>query len=113
MAKVTLMGRDFDVEPYKIKQMRKAAPFIDTINTTTGAMSTIGGLVDAASAFCAVLSIGLVRLDETLTPDALEDMIGFGDLPALRDAFTAILQESGMASAGEAPAPVSEQVAGA
>lgn len=112
MAKVTIMGRDLEVAPYKIASMRKAAPFIDRINATAGAMTTLEGLTNAAGDLCAVLAIGLVKIDPTLTAEKLEEELGIEDLAALRGAFTAILQESGM-QAGERPAPSAPEPAGA
>lgn len=112
MAKLTILGRDFEIAPYKLASMRRAAPFIDRINATAGSMTTLEGLTNAAGDFIAVLSIGLVKLDPELTPEMLEEELGIGDLAVMRDAFTAVMKESGLA-AGEVPAPVASEAAGA
>jgi hypothetical protein len=105
MAKVTLMGREFDIAPYKIGQLRKAAPIIDRMNARVAGLASVSGMVEAAADMIDFLWIGLVRLDPTITLDQLNDEIGMGDLPAIRDAVLAVMTESGLKS-GEAKAPV-------
>lgn len=105
MARLELGGRAYDIAPYKLGALRRAAPAIDRINANAGSLGTIAGMTDSTADIVAVLSIGLQKLDPALTPEALEEMVGFDDLPALRDAFMALLSESGMRAAGEAPAP--------
>lgn len=108
MATFDLLGRTFDVAPYKLGAMRRAAPYIDRMNAAAAGLPTIEGMADAAADLCGFLSIGLVKIDSALTSEGLEDMVGLGDLPALRNAFTAILNDSGLKT-GEAPAaPVAE-----
>jgi hypothetical protein len=104
MVAITLMGRDFDVAPYKIGAMRKAAPYITRINETAGSLSTIDGAVEVAGDMIGFLSIGLVKIDPTLTPEYLEEQIGMGDLVELQAAATAVISASGLRP-GEAPAP--------
>jgi hypothetical protein len=105
MARLEIGGRAFEIAPYKLGALRRAAPYIDRINANAGALGTIEGMTDSTADIVAVLSIGLQKLDPALTPEALEEMVGFDDLPALRDAFVDVLRESGMRAAGEAPAP--------
>jgi hypothetical protein len=115
MAKVTILGREIEVAPYMIEDMELAAPFIDTINETSGAMTGMTGLTKVAGDLCAVLSIGLLKVDPTLTPDFLKSHLGLGDLVVMRDGFTAVMKVSGMQQSGEATAPVSalQEAAGA
>lgn len=115
MAKVTILGREIEIAPYMIDSMELAAPFIDNINATAGSMTGLTGLTKAAGDFCAVLSIGLMKTDATLTTDFLKSSLGLGDLVAMRESFVAIMQESGMQQSGEATAPVSalQEAAGA
>lgn len=107
MARLEIGGRSFEIAPYKLGSLRKAAPFIDRINASAGSLSTIEGMTDSTADILAVLSIGLQKLDPALTVEALEEMVGFDDLDVLREAFVAVLHEAGMKSAGEAKAPVS------
>jgi hypothetical protein len=113
MARLETGGRAFDIAPYKLGALRRAAPFIDRINAAASSLSTIEGMIDSTADIVAVLSIGLQKIDPALTPEALEEMVGFDDLPALRDAFIAVLRESGMHAAGEAPAPAPADAEGA
>jgi hypothetical protein len=112
MARIAIGGRDFDVAPYKLAQLRQAAPYIDRINATAGALTTVEGMTASACDFLGVLSIGLMRIDPALTLDALEDMVGLSDIASLRDGFMAVLVESGMI-AGEAEVPVPADMTGA
>lgn len=113
MARLEIGGRAFDVAPYKLGSLRKAASHIDRINAAAGSLGTIAGMIDSTADIVAVLAIGLQKIDPTLTSDALEEMVGFDDLPALRDAFVTVLRESGMHAAGESPAPSPADAAGA
>ena len=112
MARVIISGRAFDLAPYKLAQLRQAAPFIDRINASQGALTSVEGMVSAAGDFLGVLAVGLARIDPSLTLTVLEEMIGLDDVPALRDGFMEVLQESGMI-AGEAPAPIAAEAVGA
>lgn len=105
MAKLIIGGQTYDIAPYKLGAMRKAAPHIDRVNATAGALTSIEGVIESVGELLAVLSIGLVKIDPALTPEHLEEEIfGLGDAPAVREAFQAVLLESGML-AGEATAP--------
>ena len=113
MARLEIGGRAFDIAPYKLGALRRAAPAIDRINEAAGSLVTIEGMIRSTADIVEVLSIGLQKIDPTLTPEALEEMVGFDDLPALRDAFVAVLRESGMRGAGEAQAPAPADAEGA
>jgi len=109
MAKIMIGGRAFELAPYKLAQLRQAAPYIDRINATAGALTTVEGMTEAACDFVGVLAIGLGKIDPALTPEALEEMIGLADIGALRDGFMEVLTESGMiAGEAAAPAPVAD-----
>jgi len=112
MARVVISGRAFDLAPYKLAHLRQAAPFIDRINATQGALTSVEGMVGSAADFLGVLAVGLTRIDPALTLDALQEMVGLSDITALRDGFMEVLVESGMI-AGEAAAPVPADATGA
>lgn len=105
MAKLTIAGREYDIAPYKLGDLRKAAPAIDRINATAGAITTIEGMAESSADLLAVLSIGLRKINDTLTPEYLEEIVGFDELPAISAAFSDLLAESGFKPAGEAKAP--------
>jgi hypothetical protein len=107
MAKITLDGREFDIAPYKLGSLRKAAPIIDRINATMAKLDSMEGMAQSASDLAAVLSIGLVKIDPALTPEGLDDLVGFDDLPAMLACFTEIMEQSGLTQ-GEATAPAPE-----
>lgn len=114
MATLVLGGRSFEIAPYKLGSLRKAAPHIDAINASIRAAEasakdeadlSIAGMFEDTEHVVAVLAIGLQKIDPDLTPEALDDMIGPSDMPALAAALRDILAESGLAPKGEAKAP--------
>jgi len=105
MAKVTLMGRHFDVAPYMIAQLEEAAPFIDAINAAPGSVTTVTGGVKATVDLIGFLAVGLSRLDPEMTAEHIKAHVGFGDIAVMQQAFTDILADSGMGAKGEAQAP--------
>ena len=111
MATLTIEGRSFEIAPYKLGALRKAAPHIDAINAALGSLDTLEGMMDNMEHVVGVLSIGLAKIDPALTPDALADIVGIEDMKALGDALRDILQESGLAPKGEATAPTAPAVA--
>lgn len=113
MAKLDIMGRSFEIAPYKLGALRKAAPHIDAINNTAGALTTVAGMVESQQHTLAVLLIGLQKIDPSITAEMLDEEVGIEDIPALIEAFRQIMQESGLSPKGEAPAPVALEAAGA
>lgn len=127
MATIVIGGQSYEIAPYKLGALRKAAPHIDAINASVKSLQdaavesaptevsggddpenddfTIVGMFENTEHIVAVLAIGLQKIDPTLTPEALEDMIGINDMPALAVALRDILAESGLAPKGEAMAP--------
>lgn len=113
MATLVIEGRSFEIAPYKLGALRKAAPHIDAINAGSS-IETIEGMIENAEHIVAILAIGLQKVDASLTPEALDDMIGASDLPALGAALSAVLAEAGLAQKGEAQAPAAQtEAAGA
>lgn len=105
MTKITLDGREFDIAPYKLGALRKAAPILDRINAASGSLDSMEVMVDSSADIIEVLVIGLAKIDPALTVDAILDMVGFGELPMIQRAFVELMQESGLAPKGEATAP--------
>ena len=104
MVAITLLGETHEVPPYKLKQLRRAAPLIENVNATLGSLSTLSGGVQVMDDLTAFVAIGLEKIRADLSFQALEDKIGMEDLPDLQSAFRDILQASGFKS-GEAKAP--------
>jgi hypothetical protein len=79
MATLTIGGRSFEIAPYKLGALRQAAPHIDAINAAAS-IETIEGLMENAEHIVAILGIGLRKIDASLTPEALDDLIGADDM---------------------------------
>lgn len=111
---VKIGDRAFEVAvPYKLRQIEAAAPFIDEINAAAREVET--SMVGMSRSFRAMLGAilpGIVKADPSVTLDMLIDEFDPGEWQALRAAFDAIFNRSGIAS-GEAPAPAPAEPAAA
>lgn len=108
MATLDILGRSFEIAPYKLGPLKRAARHIDAVNKAAaeGAdIDSLEGLLAPVDDVIAVVSIGLVKIDPELTPEYLSEELGIEDLPKLSLAMRQILAESGMRSVGEAQAP--------
>jgi hypothetical protein len=113
MAKITILGRDFDLAPYKLGKLRRAAPFIDSIQRRSTAPGELSDVLESAFDLVNVLSIGLVEIDPTLTPEYLEENLSMEEFVAMQAAFLEVTRESGLQSKGEVTAPPADKPAGA
>lgn len=105
MAKIHILGRDFAIAPYKLGELRRAAPFIDNIQRKTDGSGSLSDLMDSAVDLLNVLSIGLVKVDPMLTPDYLEANVSMDEFVGLQTAFVDLSEESGLQRKGEVTAP--------
>jgi hypothetical protein len=103
VARLTLGGADYDIRPYKLREVRLAAPHIDRVIARARAGDAgLEAMTAAALDMLAALAVGMTGV----TAENLEASMAVADLPAVRDAFNAMLQEAGFTAAGEAqPAP--------
>lgn len=113
MATIHILGRDFTIAPYKLGELRRAAPYIDNIQRKADGAASLADLMDSAVDLLNVLSIGLVKVDPILTPDYLEANVSMDEFVGLQAAFLALSEESGLKRVGEAPAPPEPAPAGA
>ena len=105
----------YEVRPFRLRELRLAAPFIDRAEQRRQAGG--GGfelITESAYDMLCVLALGL----DGVSADALEAELGVEDLPALREAFAAVLAEAGFKPVGEetpaaAPAAPSPTASGA
>jgi hypothetical protein len=111
MVAITLLGETIEVAPYKLKQLRRAAPLIEKVNATLGSLSTLSGGIEVMDSLTAFVAIGAEKVRADFTFAALEDKIGMEDMPALQNAFRDILTASGF-KAGEAKAPAGTEATG-
>lgn len=103
MATITIKGRAFELAPYMIGSMRRAAPFVDRINARAGTLATLEHIFENGRDLCEVVAIGLGKIEPAMTADAIEDQLGFEDMMALAQAYKEIMREAGFAPKGDAP----------
>jgi len=113
MANIHVLGRDFAIAPYKLGELRRAAPFIDNIQRKTDGSGSLSDLMDSALDLLNVLSIGLVKIDPVLTADYLEANVSMDEFVGLQTAFLELSEESGLKRKGEATAPTEMASVGA
>ncbi|MDB5582926.1 MAG: hypothetical protein JWR80_8102 [Bradyrhizobium sp.] len=117
MATLIIGGRSFEIAPYAIGRLRRAAPHIDALNAlaATGRAPEAGGvtgLLENTGHIVAILAIGLERVDPSLTAGALGCMIGPDDMAGLGFALGEILAESGLGPKEEGEGSISTDPAG-
>ncbi len=88
---IALGGRDFEVRPLKLGQLRHLLDALDDMTGTSG-----GALIEAAAK---VVTAGLAPARPELTPDAVLDLEA--TLEELNAAVAAILRIAGLTPAGE------------
>lgn len=108
MATVTLWGERFEITPFRLRELRLAAPFIDRLGARAGAQPSVAAAAESAADMLAVLAVGLPGQDA----EALLARAGLPDMEAIGEAFRAVMAEAGLkpveAPPGEAagaPAP--------
>jgi len=107
MAILTIGGRSFDIAPYKLGDLKKAAKHIDAMNEVDASFE---GAVQSGSDALAILLVGIKKLDPAMSLEELENMTGMEDLPHIASVTRTLLEESGLAK-GEATAPPAVPVA--
>lgn len=113
MAKLTILGREFDIAPFKLGELRRAAPFIDAIQKRSAEGNSLADVMESAIDLLNVMSIGLIKIDPELTPDYLEENVGMAEFVGMQAAFLDITREAGLERKGEAKAPAAAKAAGA
>jgi hypothetical protein len=116
-------GRPYGVAPYKIAELRKAAPHIDRMNELVRAAKelhaenekrkaegqdalppTMASAMELLHESCEILAIGLVKVDPAMTAEQLESLVDLTFQPTLQNAIRELMASSGLSSKGEATA---------
>lgn len=130
---LTIGGRAFAIAPFKMKELRRAAPFIEEMNTLAKRIDeqvkaheaanaelpedqrkpfeqNLNDLFALSRAMCEIIAVGLTKIDETLTADWLEEQVDLSYLASLQSASRELLRQSGLSAAknGKAPSPSPE-----
>ncbi|MHB8286132.1 MAG: hypothetical protein ACYDD1_15840 [Caulobacteraceae bacterium] len=94
MARAIIGGRSYTVAPFKLRELRAAAPHIDTVAAlaAAGGLSTVAGVAAAARDMLAVLAVGI----EGATLERLEAEASLAELAGLRETFDQVLLEAGL-----------------
>jgi hypothetical protein len=133
MVMITMLGRDFDIAPYSLGDMLKAAPFADaqqarqrSIEERAGVQylpddedeirvikareiaryQTVGETMQGLADSVRILHIGIAKLDPSITVDDLIDGVepSPNSFQAIYSAAMAVMHASGL-QPGESPAP--------
>ena len=92
MATLTLGGVTHTIAPFRLRELRLAAPYIDRLGARAGKPASVEAVAETAADMLAVLAVGLADV----TPEALQTQVSLGDLDALRRAFDEVMAEAGL-----------------
>lgn len=92
MASLTLGSKTYAVAPFKLRELRRAAPHIDRLAARGGRFETVEAVTEAAADMVGVVAVGIAEA----TAEGLLAEMGLGDLERLRAAFEAVLAEAGL-----------------
>ena len=92
MAELTLGGVTYAIAPFRLRQLRLAAPAIDRLSARAGKPASVEAAAETAADMLAVLAVGMA--DVTL--DALQAQASLADLDGLRRAFEQVMAEAGL-----------------
>ena len=84
MAALTLGTTTYAIAPFRLRELRKAAPYIDRLS--------VEAVAETAADMLAVLAVGMA--DASL--ETLQAQAGLGDLEAVREAFDQVVAEAGL-----------------
>ncbi len=106
MATLTIAGRSFEIAPYDIEEMILAAPYADAFSALRDENS-FTQMLEALKNNAAILSVGLQKIDPSLTITSIAKMAlsDPGGGMALAKAVRDVLGEFGLVEPGEAKAP--------
>jgi hypothetical protein len=111
MTEITIGGRAFELAPFRLGGLRRAAAYLDRINARAATFDPenplaagLEGALDSARDMCEVLAIALMKVDPACTADWIEEQLGIDDILELQQQFREVLIASGLAKKGEAQA---------
>ncbi len=98
MAKLTIGGVDYEVRPFKFRELRQAATAIDRIAARAGLNAGgLAAMTDGLNDLLEVLAIGL----EGRSADDLAAELAMTEVAGIQAAFVSLLAESGLKPVGE------------
>ena len=92
MAQLTLGGATYAIAPFRLRELRLAAPAIDRLGARAGKLSSVEAVAETAADMLEVLAVGMSEVSlETLQAQAC-----LADLHSLRAAFDQVMAEAGL-----------------
>ena len=92
MAALTLDGVTYAIAPFRLRELRLAAPAIDRLSARAGQPASVEAVAETAADMLAVLAVGM----QDVSFEALQAAASLGDLDALRQAFDQAMAEAGL-----------------
>lgn len=96
MATLTLGGRVYEIAPFRLRELRLAAPHIDRLAARQGPPGSVAAVAEAAADMLAVLAAGLPGV----AGEELQAAASLDDLEGLRSTFDTVMAEAGTIGAG-------------
>ncbi len=92
MAELTLGAKTYAIAPFRLRELRLAAPYIDRLSARAGKLTSVEAVAETAADMLAVLAVGVADA----SPEALQAQASLADLDALRAAFDQVMAEAGL-----------------
>ena len=100
MAELTIAGVTYPVRPFKLRELRQAAPAIDRV-TARSQDASVGAMERMTASIADMLEVCAAGI-EGKTAAELVDEMSMADMPALKQTFDTIMVEAGLkAASGE------------
>lgn len=101
MAKVTIGGVEYTLEPYKLRELRAAAPAMDAFGALSNEPATPGQAIDRLTPALGIILPGLRKQDASWTIDRMEAELSLSEATDLNGVIIEIMREAGLKPAGE------------
>jgi len=102
LAEAVIGGVVYEIAPFKFKQLRAAAPFLDRAQKALTGEASLEAAMEASADLLTIIAIGVGRPE--VTAEALEDAASLAEVIQLRETFEAIVREAGLAVGEPGPA---------
>jgi hypothetical protein len=99
MATLQLGAERYEIAPFRLRELRMAAPFIDRLGARAGASPSVAAAAESAADMLAVLAVGLPDTDG----EALLARASLSDMDAIAASFRTVMAEAGLTPADAPP----------
>ena len=100
MAELRLGAQTYAIAPFRLRELRLAAPHIDRLSARAGKLTSVEAVAETAADMLEVLAVGVPGV----SAETLQAEVSLADLDDLRAAFDQVMAEAGL-KRPEGPSP--------